>query len=588
MPQSEVALSVAKIKINGSNAQPDFFRDLDWVEVDDSLYLPAMCTIRLADPSLEWVDSEKLKIGAEIEVALSAGGAEGNVFKGEVTSIEPEFTPDEFSSVLIRCYDKSHRLMRKRSSRTFLEMSDSDIVKKIVGESGLGVQADSTATVHEFLLQDNLSDYEFLQQRARYTGCIMKMDGPTLKFKKRSAFSDDAPDLRLGVELFEFRPRLTGVSQPDSVQVKGWDYKKKQVFVGQASSSALVPKVGSDAGHTAANRAFGATGPWAVAGLPSAGQSDADGVAQAILDVARTGDVHAFGVAFGDPRLLAGKYVTVKDIGTRFGGKYFITRARHRWETRGSTGYRTYLETSNGTGETAADLVTRSAVPTGHTPPTQRLGVAIGIVTNNNDPENLGRVKVKLPWLGEIETSWVRVAMPMTGSSIGTLFLPSVNDEVVVAYEGGNPEHPIVIGSLWNGLDKPPLNASETAKGGITFQRIIKTKAGHKIIINDDEQDPSIQFIDETGKNKILIETKGESGSGLITVEAESKVLVKAKNVYVDAAEMVDIKSDRQVHVKSSQVKVEADTTMELTASGSMKIDGGSVLELKGGTVKIN
>src|ERR1700750_1699162 len=89
--------------------------------------------------------------------------------------------------------------------------------------------------------------------------------------------------------------------------------------------------------------------------------------------------------------------------------------------------------------------------------PTRLHGVVIGIVTNNQDPDGMHRVKVRFPWLNlDDESHWARVATPMAGDKRGAYFLPEPDDEVLVAFEHGSLEHPYVIGSLWNGKDKAP------------------------------------------------------------------------------------------------------------------------------------
>ena len=108
-------------------------------------------------------------------------------------------------------------------------------------------------------------------------------------------------------------------------------------------------------------------------------------------------------------------------------------------------------------------------------------GVGIGIVTNNQDPEGMHRVKVKLPWLSDDqETWWARVSTPMAGSGRGIYFLPEVDDEVLIAFEHGDIRFPYVIGSLWNGKDQPPAS-----NDGNNDTREIKSRSGHIIRLND-------------------------------------------------------------------------------------------------------
>ena len=77
-------------------------------------------------------------------------------------------------------------------------------------------------------------------------------------------------------------------------------------------------------------------------------------------------------------------------------------------------------------------------------------------MTQNDDPDELGRVRVKYPALGdETEGWWARVAAPGAGKDRGLLMMPLVGDEVLVGFEHGDARRPFVLGSLWNGEDKP-------------------------------------------------------------------------------------------------------------------------------------
>src|SRR5205814_7216540 len=104
------------------------------------------------------------------------------------------------------------------------------------------------------------------------------------------------------------------------------------------------------------------------------------------------------------------------------------------------------------------------------------LGVVIGIVTNNRDPDGMHRVKLRFPWLGaDDESHWARVATPMAGNGRGFYTLPEVDDEVLVAFEHGSVEHAYVIGALWNGQDKAPENNDN----GSNDHRSFTSRSGH-------------------------------------------------------------------------------------------------------------
>ena len=94
-------------------------------------------------------------------------------------------------------------------------------------------------------------------------------------------------------------------------------------------------------------------------------------------------------------------------------------------------------------------------------------GVVIGLVTNVNDPEKNGRIKVRFPWLDDQhETDWIQIATMVAGNFRGSSFMPEVNDEVLLAFDHGDVRFPYVIGFLWNGQDQPPGGG----KGGLVIE----------------------------------------------------------------------------------------------------------------------
>jgi uncharacterized protein involved in type VI secretion and phage assembly len=198
-------------------------------------------------------------------------------------------------------------------------------------------------------------------------------------------------------------------------------------------------------------------------------------------------------------------------------------------------------------------------------------GVVVGIVTNNNDDEGLGRIKVKFPWLSDSDESWwARIAAPMAGKDRGIYFLPEVDDEVLVAFDQGDVRFPYIIGALWNGQDVPPESKPLDSDGKV-IRRVIKSRSGHIIRLDDSDGAEKIEIIDKTEKNSITIDTSANNISikadGDITLESDlGKVVIKGQ--------IVEIQSTAQ------DVKIEAKNTMDLKA--------GPQLNIKGGIVNIN
>ena len=199
-------------------------------------------------------------------------------------------------------------------------------------------------------------------------------------------------------------------------------------------------------------------------------------------------------------------------------------------------------------------------------------GVVAGIVISNKDPENLGRVKIKFPFLSdENESYWARIATLMAGPERGIYFLPEVGDEVLVAFEHGDINAPYVIGFLWNNKQKPPetnsdgknnirkirsrsgheiiFNDDDTAKK----EKVeIHTKAGHKIVLNDSAGEEKIEIIDKTGSNKIIIDSVKNS----ISIESNMQLKIKAQTVDIEGTASLSLKSNGVLTIQGSLVKI--------------------------------
>ena len=192
-------------------------------------------------------------------------------------------------------------------------------------------------------------------------------------------------------------------------------------------------------------------------------------------------------------------------------------------------------------------------------------GVVVGVVTNNqNDPEGLGRVKVKFPWLSdEDESNWARVAAPTAGKERGFYFLPEVEDEVLVAFEHGDVRFPYIVGSLWNGKDAQPAK-NDDGKNNV---RVIKSRSGHVVRLTDKDGAEMIEIIDKSEKNSIVFDTSKNT----ITITADKDIVLSAAEgkIKLDAQE-IEIKS-------SANAKFEAGGNMDLKATGQTNVKGATV-----------
>lgn len=175
-------------------------------------------------------------------------------------------------------------------------------------------------------------------------------------------------------------------------------------------------------------------------------------------------------------------------------------------------------------------------------------GVFPALVTDIRDPDNQGRVKVSLPWAADSGGSdyqvWARLATMMAGSGRGTWFVPDKNDEVLVAFEGGDPRRPYVLGGLWNGSDSPPESMDGS---GNNYKKVIKSRNGVKITLDDTSGTETLTLETPAGQKVTLkdgpgsIELADSNGNSIkldssgITMTTSSQLQVNASTATVSA-----------------------------------------------------
>src|SRR5688500_5540262 len=161
-----------KILLNGSAVSTSFMNSLQAVEIEQSPSVPSMCKVVFYDEEAVIVDDTAVDIGKEIEIQFKSRSQTSfiSAFKGEIVAIQPEYTEGLHITVTIIAFDKLHRLNRGRKTRTFLKMTDSAIISRIVQEGGLTAEVTSTSFQHEHLTQDNVNDLAYIQMLARRNG----------------------------------------------------------------------------------------------------------------------------------------------------------------------------------------------------------------------------------------------------------------------------------------------------------------------------------------------------------------------------------------------------------------------------------
>lgn len=214
--------------------------------------------------------------------------------------------------------------------------------------------------------------------------------------------------------------------------------------------------------------------------------------------------------------------------------------------------------------------------------------IVTGKVTDNQDPDHLGRVKVKYAWRDDNdESAWVRIMTPMAGKQMGVYFLPEVDDEVVVAFQNGDIDYPIILGSLWSSNVAPP-DGNNDQKNNI---RMIQSRSGHKIILDDSDGQEKVTIIDKA-ENSIVIDSSNKlvtitSKQDMKLLATDGKITISAKEIEVKSSDGTTMESGADFSIKASSGKFGVDAnelSLKASSQGTVEASAGLTLKASGNT----
>ncbi|MBW4668229.1 MAG: hypothetical protein KME60_12595 [Cyanomargarita calcarea GSE-NOS-MK-12-04C] len=352
----ELFLPDFDVLVNKSPIPLDAELQLIGITVDEDVNIPSMFTLEFAGlderplPDIPLIDKPNLfEIGSEITVKLGYHhGKLETVMIGEIVALEPEFHFQLPPSLRVRGYDRRHRLLRGRKTRTFLNKTDSQIATQIAQEAKLTPQVINSKVTHEYVLQANQTDWEFLQARARQIQYEVVVEDKKLFFRPVGNDKPEIITLTFMDDLLEFYPRVSAVGQVDEITVQGWDpLLKKQKIVGRGNKEGS-KMGGKKSGAAQSQTAFSkASGVWTS--HPIRTQQEADQLANANFNAGVLSFITGEGVCHGRTDLKAGKVIKIDGdrIGKQYRGQYYVTAVNHRLNARtshyGPGGYYTHF-----------------------------------------------------------------------------------------------------------------------------------------------------------------------------------------------------------------------------------------------------
>ncbi|MFH9134705.1 VgrG-related protein [Streptomyces sp. NPDC017524] len=641
MAQQGVSTALT-VEFGGTPLPPNFLNTLVEGYVDDSRTLPDLFLLRFRDPDRVLLEQAGLKIGTEARLLARAGGGTEPkpLLEGVVTALEVEL--DESGTfTVVRGLDESHRLFRGRRVASYQNMTLADICGQVAQRAGLKPgPVDIAGPVLEHVAQPSITDWEFVRGLAEEAGAQAYVREGQLHITK-PAEAGGAPDasaradrdplvLELGSNLLRCRAVVSAAEQVSEVEVRGWDVRAKQPLVGRAPAGSS-PTL--DLGVTAAevSAPFGEA-RFVVTDAAYGAQAQVDQAAKALAERIAGSFAELEAVIRGNPEVRAGSAVALNAVGAPFEGRYTVTTSRHVFDA--VRGYETWITVSGQQERSLLGLTGGSPAAGG----SRCAGLVSGTVTDTQDPEGSGRVKVRFPWLSdEYASDWARTAQS-GGTGGGEAFIPEVGDEVLVGFEHGHLDRPYVLAGLYNGQDRPGgggggsggtsagaagAAGASGASGGVSGaggagggnelvdpttgavnRRAFASKSGNQLELLDAANGPQgVRLRTGDGKLTIDLDRRGTAivigSDGSVAIEAKEQISIRAADgVALEAGrgalelsgESVTVTARRGVSVDggTGKVGIAAQGPVEVRG-GEVTVDGSRRTEVKsGGTVTVN
>ncbi|MDH6343906.1 Rhs element Vgr protein [Parabacteroides sp. PFB2-12] len=584
-------ISTCAIYSNGTKI-PDSFQ-LSRISIHTEVNHIGKATLRLYSGESEvspfvMSDADTFKQGTDIRIGIQREEKEEILFEGFVLSTEIQVSREQGHILTVECRHYAYLTTLGRKNAIFENSKDSDIIKRIFANySDITLKAANTQIKHIALTQYYCTDWDFVLSRADANGLIVITSGKEVVVEEPNITDKPVLEVSHDTDFFDFNATLSLSDQYAEVNTVAWNHTEQKVIQEKAKPAEsnkqgdLSPQMLSALNKNKLTYQTNA----------SVEKESLKTWADALALKASLSRYKGHFTISGNAEVKPGKLITINGLGKRFDGDVFIGSVEHildehHWTTSVGIGLSRYQITEQ------PDVIAPMA--SGFLPGIQ--GLHIGKVKQLiKDPTQEFRLLIEIPLLnGEKNEIWARFASPYAGKERGILFVPEIEDEVLIGFLNNDPCYPVVLGSLYSSKNLPPVELTEKndLKTIVTREKLtiemndkdkiitVHTPAGNKIEIND--KDKFIQIADQN-KNCLLMDSNG------IKMQSEKDIILKAKgNIQVDAVSKIDIKSSSS-DIAMDGTNVKANAKVNLTLKGNMaELSGSLKTTVKGGMVMIN
>ena len=496
------------------------------------------------------LDGTSFAIGNTIDIGLKyeeKASEEVNVFSGIVTNKLLELNSKE-PTLTIELSDLTIKMNSHRKNAVYTNKKDSEIIKRILKQNGLtGKAIAATSVTQPQMVQHYTTDWDFMVSRAEANAQLVRVtDGEVSVVEPK--LEKPTLSLELGSdENYDFDLQISGNHQYQQVRSLAWDIRKQNLTKPIKSKTYDLGSKGQDIDSI--TKALGTEEMTLMHGVPAA-SNELSAWSNAQQLKSELSFIKGWIKVPGTGKVQVGDTLEIKDFGKVFSGKNMVSAVRQEVTVHG---WCTHLQIGMDPCWFTASPKVMDTPAAGLLPGVN--GLQIGIVQPiDKDPDNLHRIKVIIPAFGERQTVWARLTTLDAGADRGTFFLPQPGDEVIVGFLNDDPRHAIVMGSVYNPINRPPLpfDTHPRSKG-------IFTQSKYQLFLDEEKQCITIATSD---KNRITIDEKqkhiklSDSHGNQIELSEKGIGMASAKDCKITSKGNIKIEANGSVAIKGKTVDV--------------------------------
>lgn len=577
------------VKVNGSTI------DTSWqvasIYIDSKVNKIPYCEIEILDGS---PDSQDFPIsdgstfvpGNTVEVLAGYENNNQPIFNGIIVKHAIRIKKEVGPVLVIICKDQAVKMTRGRKNCYYANMSDSDIMKQLLGNHGLTADVSSTSGSLKEVIQYYVTDWDFMIARADTNGMLVVVNNGKVTVKSPDDITDEVLSLTYGIDIYEFDGEIDAENQFKTINTSAWDVATQTV------TSMNQPVSNFDAGNLSSDTLAGVLNLESFdlqsAGFLESGMLSSWAKAQALKS--KYAKVRGIAKFQGNASVTPCALLELNGVGQRFSGKGFVSGVSHELH---DGNWITTTELGISPEWFSAQVKAEAPVASGLLPGVQ--GLQIGVVKKiSSDPEKQLRVLIDLPLVGTDKGGvWARLGSAYASSGVGAFFYPEIDDEVIVGFFNDDPRYPVILGSLYSSKKTAAYTPDDTnsTKAWVTREKMkiefdekekvitVTTPGNNSIVLSD--KGKSITLSDQNN-NSIKMSSSGIeiSSASSVTIKASTDVAVNASTgatVNVSGGDL----SMKALNVSSNgevSFKAEGGASSQLTASGQVKIQGAMVM----------